>query len=332
MIVVAVEHAGIERFVQEEIATDAEYEAVQIVHSWEEVKRIAHRAHRVLLGERIVRYVPEEEIKKLTRQETVTQWVLWITEERSWRSLLGDNVQLWHKELSPEDLKSWLKPISGRTRVRLPSRWFLWSTSGTIHRLETWKSLIARMNDQYEEGVVVDFDWEQALVTRLGKLPSLRDENYPYARLEVHAAPWGQLVPAPMPWMPVLYAPDTNDVKRTLAHSSQWMVWDLGTNVRDPLTSFIIASLPSGLIYIGEGEHNDFLHHGLALIKDLNPHCELLVVGEQAQFAADRYGLPFLPSGPLPLPNAKTKSSRAVLTRWIDRYQRKRRSRRSESE
>ncbi|MCL5015250.1 MAG: hypothetical protein M1493_14895 [Firmicutes bacterium] len=314
MIVVAVEHKGVENFIRDEVTHHPEYESVSIVHAWEEVEHLADRAHKILLGERVVRYVPTEKIVEVVQRRMGHGWVFWTTEGDRWSRVLGKNAEIWHKELGPEELREWLKSSHTLTPTVMPSRWFMWSTSGTSRRQLVWRSLISNMQTQYKEGILADFDWEQALVTRLWG-QGFRDANYPFARLALGTASWGWVIPAPMPWMPVLYEPDTDDVKKALTRHANWMAWDLGLNIRRPLAALVIASLPAGVIYVQEEGNDETLHKGLALIQEFNPRCDLRLVGDSAAPLAGRLGLPLLTPTAQQVP---ITPSWGALRRWVN--------------
>ncbi|WP_028963577.1 hypothetical protein [Sulfobacillus thermosulfidooxidans] len=316
MIIVAVEHAGLEQFIHEEIVNHEDFDRVSIVHSWEEVRKLARRAQKILLGERILRHVSTEQLVKLIEQEPMIQWVIWTSEAEYWRTLLGEHGEVWEHTLGPDDLKKWLKVGTVAPRIHIPRRWFLWSTSGTVRRQLLWRDLLEKMKTQYQEGMTIDYDWGQALVTRLWESRNLPNENFPYARLTPQSSTWGWIVPAPMPWMPIFYTPDINDVKRVLAQTKSWMAWDLGINLRDPLTSLVISSLPTGLIFTAEEGTDDVFRHGLLMIKELNPQCEILLVGDQASRVGRQYGLPSLSSSESP------RIAPGVLERWLRRDRR----------
>ncbi len=292
MIVVAVEHKGIEDFIRDHVSQDAEMESVSIVHSWEEVEDLARTARKILLGERITRHVPMERIVETVKSHSECRWIFWTTEEK-WGSMLTKNAEVWNREMGPDDLRHWLKPIQTLIPDSMPSRWFMWSASGTSRRLIMWQSLIKNMQSRYQKGVVVDFDWDQALVTRLWG-HGIRDSNYLFAKLVLKTAPWGWVIPAPMPWMPILYEPEMADVKETLAHKANWMVWDLGLNIRHPVSALIITALSAGIVYVEEEGNDEIIRRGLALIKDFNPRCDLWLLGESAASVAGRLGLPVL--------------------------------------
>ncbi len=315
MIVVAVEHKGVENFIRDEVTHDPKCESVSIVHSWEEVQHLAAQARKILLGERITRHISAQTVVETVQRHRGCRWVFWTLEKEKWDTVLGENVEVWNRELGPDDLRHWLKPIHTLISDKMPSRWFMWSVSGTNRRQLVWKSLISDMQTYYQKGILADFDWEQALATRLWGHGS-QDSHYPFARLAPVTAPWGWVIPAPMPWMPLLYEPGIEDVKRTLAHSANWMAWDLGVNIRRPSAALIIASLPAGIIYVEEPGNDEILQKGLALLKDVNARCDLWLLGESASQVAKRLRLPVLTLPTDPLPSSRSWDS---LRAWVIR-------------
>lgn len=305
MIVIGVGHASVERFVLEKTAQNVYSEDIVIIQNWDQVVHNLAAARKIFVGERLLRGVSREQVLAAARSTVHIQWAIWTAENSLWTGVASENLQIWAGELTPEKLEEWIQEPSYLSGAALASQWMLWSPSGCEDRTQSIAQLTGKMRGLYGAGTWVDLDWVQSLVTRLWKGQGAGDESYPYARLHRQTAEWGWIVPAPMPWIPVLFQPEMRDIEKSLRSVQGWQGWDIGVDLRGLSVGTVAAFVELVVIHLSANTPPEVLEHGLALLRAVNPRLRFVAVGPDPSYLGRRCGIVSLSQDVLPAKGLK---------------------------
>ncbi len=313
MIAIGVEHAGIENFAKNQAMQTQPPEDMVIVHSWEELRKNLPAVRKALLGERLLRNVNRASVVKVMQSHAHVHWVLWLGEGSAWSDIHTPHVTVWSGDLTPERLEQWISEPLSKGFGTLPPRWMLWSVGGGGDRLGTVRLLGHHMQQLYGMGTWVDLDWDQGLLTRDWKEQGAGDENYPYARMQLQKAEWGWVVPAPPPWVPILFKPENREVEKVLRSArGGWQGWDIGTNLRGMNVGVLASELDTVIIHVSEDAASfKFIDFGMQALKSINPKLTFVTAGSGAGRAGKRFGVEILGG-----PEVRTSGLRKALWRF----------------
>ncbi|POB12252.1 MAG: hypothetical protein C7B44_11970 [Sulfobacillus thermosulfidooxidans] len=292
MIVIGVGHAGVERFVQQKMAQAAYTDDVVIIHTWDQLSSHLKQAHKVLMGERLLRDVPLPALTELLQSYPHIEWLLWTAENSVWTALNGE-VEIWTGELTPEKLEGWIQHTTSNGSATLRTHWLLWSPSGCYDRVLSIALLTHKMRQMHKIGTWIDLDWTHSLLTSWWNPQGAGHEAFPYARLTRQKADWGYIAPAPLPWMPVLFQPDVRDIERMLRTVHGWQGWDIGVDLRPLSVGVVAQSVDQAVIHISSGLRQP-LEQGLQLLRSMNPRLEFIATGPDPNNLSRKLGLPSL--------------------------------------